>query len=56
MGKQFKKNSQAINTYLENLSEKEKQTLKEEFDNKGEISVPIEGGNATLNKDHIGFE
>lgn len=54
IGKQFKKNSQPINAYLEQLNEESKAALKERFDAEGQISVPVEG--VVLTKEHIDFE
>lgn len=56
IGKQFKKNSQAINSYLENLSEEEKSALKDKFEADGKIEVPLQGDKAELDKQHVQFE
>lgn len=56
IGKEFQKNSQAINAYLEKLVEAEKAEFKVKFEAEGKIEVPIEGGSAVLTKAHIGFE
>lgn len=56
IGKEFKKNSQAINAYLEKIGEAEKVALKIKFDAEEKIEVPVEGGNAILTKQHISFE
>jgi glycyl-tRNA synthetase len=56
IGKEFKKNSQAINAFLEKLNEAEKSKLKGEFDQDGKIEVAVEGGSVFLTKTHIGFE
>lgn len=56
IGKQFKKNSQVINSFLEKLNEAEKSALKVTFDAEGKVQVPIEDGKITLTNNHISFE
>lgn len=56
IGKEFKKNSQAINAYLEKLTEAEKAHLKLAFDAEGKIDVKLGEETAVLTKNHISFE
>lgn len=56
VGKEFKKNSQAINAHLDNASQEEKEQLKIKFESDGHIEVTIGEVKATLTKDHIQFE
>jgi glycyl-tRNA synthetase len=41
IGKEFKKNSQAINAFLEKLNEEEKSKLKAQFEQEGKIDVAV---------------
>lgn len=56
VGKEFKKDSQDINAYLDKLSEEDKKKLKTEFDGKGEITITIKEKEFKLDKKHLEFE
>ena len=56
VGKEFKKQSTAINVYLQKLNEEQKAKYKGVFDEQGKIEIPIGEDKAVLTKDHIVFE